>query len=498
MISQKKTGAILGYVYTALQSVICIVYIPILLNTIGKSEYGIYQIVGSVIAYFAAMEAPLCASVLKFYVESKVKDDVRGMENVLATGRRIFYILSVVFVIISIPSAFVLQTSFSETFSSSQITETLWMFGIMIFNLIITMNSYVYLAAINGHERLVFVKLSSIVTLIVQPIIVVLILQQYKYALVIVAVQCVLNIVMALIRRCYAVKKLNCTIKFHGFDKAVFRGMMALTLATLGVALADQIFWKSDQIILGSMIGPDIVAEYSIGSQLNAIYISVACVLGSVILPTVTKLLVNGSSDDVSKYFARIGRYQSILVVLVLTGVVAFGQEFIVLLAGEGYQYSYIVALLLMIPYSIDLIQTCGSTILQVKNQYVYRTKMMIAISLVKIGLTIILVKIMGPIGAALSTTVVIILGNGLYLNYIYSKKIGIDLRMFITAISKIWVIGVFMLPISCGINMLELSNKYLQFGIHVTLFTLIYALLIYSYELDASEKRLFLNIMKS
>ena len=89
-MSQKKIGAILGYLYTTLQSVISIIYIPILLNTIGKSEYGIYQIVGSVIAYFAAMESPLCASILRFYVEYKVKDDTRNMENVLATGRRIF------------------------------------------------------------------------------------------------------------------------------------------------------------------------------------------------------------------------------------------------------------------------------------------------------------------------------------------------------------------------------------------------------------------------
>ena len=51
-MNEKRIGAILGFVYTGLQSVISILYIPLLLTGIGKSEYGIYQIAGSVIAYF--------------------------------------------------------------------------------------------------------------------------------------------------------------------------------------------------------------------------------------------------------------------------------------------------------------------------------------------------------------------------------------------------------------------------------------------------------------
>ena len=367
----------------------------------------------------------------------------------------------------------------------------------MIFNLIVTMNNYVYLAVINGHEKFIFIKLTSIVTLIVQPIIVVLVLQQYKYAIVIVVVQCLLNLLMCFIRKYYATKQLGCTIRYHGFDKILFNGMMSLTLATFGVACADQIFWKLDQIILGAMQGPDIVTEYSIGSQLNSMYISVACVLGGVILPTVTKLIVNGTPSDVSRFFARIGRYQSILVVLILTGVVAFGQEFITLLAGENYKFSYYVALLLMIPYTIDLIQICGGTILQIKNQYGYRAKMMIVSSIIKIALTIIFIRIMGSIGAVLSTAIVILLGNGIYLNYIYIKKIGIDLKLFFKTISKTWLIGIFMLPISYLINLIKLSNDYLQFGVHISLFTFIYLLLIYKNELSPLEKITLIQTLK-
>lgn len=490
MKNQKTIGALLGYLYTGIQSVISLIYVPLLLSGIGKSEYGIYQIVGSIIAYFSAMEAPLCASILKYYVEYKVKGDNRNMENVLAIGRRIFWILSAFFVLLSIPVGFALSISFENTFTDAQIKETLWMFFLMIFNLIVNMNNYVYLAAINGHERFIFVKLSSIVILILQPVLVILVIRQFHYAFAIVAIQCILNIVMVIIRKFYAIKELNCQIKYHGFDKVLFKYMMLLTGTTLGVALADQIFWKSDQIILGSMLGPDVVTEYAIGSQLNAIYISVACVLGSVILPTVTKLLINGNNQDISHYFAKVGRYQSILVVFFLTGVISFGREFIYLLAGDGYIISYYIALILMIPYSIDLIQICGSTILQARNQYGYRAQMMVLTSIFKIVFTVILVKFIGPLGAALSTALAIIVGNGFYLNYIYKYKMGLNLCYFFRYIKKCWFVGVGMLVIAFPINMIQFSNLYIQFILHIFFFSVLYMFLLYKFVLTINEKK--------
>lgn len=113
---QKKYGAVLGYVYTCLQAVIGIVYIPILLNGIGKAEYGIYQVVGSIVGYFAAMESPLCASILKFYVEYKSKDDNVGMENVLAIGRKIFRVLSLFMIILAVPTYYFIGVAFSNSF----------------------------------------------------------------------------------------------------------------------------------------------------------------------------------------------------------------------------------------------------------------------------------------------------------------------------------------------------------------------------------------------
>ena len=118
----------------------------------------------------------------------------------------------------------------------------------------------------------------------------------------------------------------------------------------------------------------------------------------------------------------------------------------------------------------------------------------MIVSSLLNVGLTIFLIKIIGPIGAAISTALAIILGNGIYLNYVYYKKIHINIYDFFRNVRGIWFIGVLMLPIGYLINLLIFSNHYLSFGIHIFLFIFIYSLLLFSFILSKNERDLILH----
>ena len=212
---EKRYGTILGYLYTALQAVIGIIYIPLLLNGIGKAEYGLYQIVGSIIAYFAAMESPLSSSILKFYTEYKAKGDTHNMENVLAYGRRIFIAMTVFMLILSIVCLYFIDVLFSSTFTDRELLELKVMFIVMILSLMISMNSYVYIAVINAPEKFIFLKATAFITLLFQPITVVALLTKFKYAFIIVIVGFVYNLLLVAIRYYYAKYKIGCKIIYH-------------------------------------------------------------------------------------------------------------------------------------------------------------------------------------------------------------------------------------------------------------------------------------------
>ena len=54
--SQRKAGAVLSYISIALNTLIQLLYTPLLIRMLGQSEYGLYSLVASIIGYLTIMD----------------------------------------------------------------------------------------------------------------------------------------------------------------------------------------------------------------------------------------------------------------------------------------------------------------------------------------------------------------------------------------------------------------------------------------------------------
>lgn len=95
-----------------------------------------------------------------------------------------------------------------------------------------------------------------------------------------------------------------------------------------------------------------------------------------------------------------------------------------------------------MIPFTIDIVQNLGLTILQVVNKYYFRGVMYLLIAIANVVLTFILLNIAGLVGAALSTAVAMLIGNGFIMNWYYRKEVGLDIRRFWVEIGQLALVA--------------------------------------------------------
>ena len=107
------------------------------------------------------------------------------------------------------------------------------------------------------------------------------------------------------------------------------------------------------------------------------------------------------------------------------------GDEFIVWWAGKAYKQSYYVAIVLILPACIPLIQNLGLSIMQAMNRYRFKGIMTSIIAIVNVVVSIFLAKKYGPIGAAMGTALAQIVGNIIIMNIYYVKKIGLNMFEF-------------------------------------------------------------------
>ena len=203
--------------------------------------------------------------------------------------------------------------------------------------------------------------------------------------------------------------------------------------------IVDRINWSVDQFLLGRMIGTGAVAMYGVAGQLNQMYISMSTAVSGVFIPRVN-ILVAKETDNrkLSELFARVGRVQFIIMALIISGYGLYGREFIAIWAGKEYETtSYLIGLFLMLPVTVPLIQNLGIEIQRAKNKHKVRSLAYLFIAIANIFLSIFLIRTYGVAGAAIGTAISLFVGNGMFMNFYYHNKLGLDMIYFWKEILK-------------------------------------------------------------
>ena len=149
-ISERKIGAILSYLNIILQTAVNFLYIPLLLYYIGQEEFGLYQLIGTLIAYLSIVDFGLSSMVIRFYAKYWALGDEDSAENILAIARRGYVVICLLLLFVGGVFYQFLPQWFGDSLSEAELSEGLAIYLLLLFNFAITMLGMVYQAVING------------------------------------------------------------------------------------------------------------------------------------------------------------------------------------------------------------------------------------------------------------------------------------------------------------------------------------------------------------
>jgi O-antigen/teichoic acid export membrane protein len=250
-------------------------------------------------------------------------------------------------------------------------------------------------------------------------------------------------------------------------------------------------------MILGVVQGTTLVAVYAIAMNFIALYMQVSNAFSGLFLPKASIMVAkNASNQEFSSLMAKFGRIQSMILLLILSGFILFGQRFIELWAGINYSEAYKYVLIILIPLTIPLIQNLGLSILQAKNLYTFRTITYLLIAIINIIVTIPLALKFGGYGAAISTAVSVIVGHIIIMNIYYHRKVGIDITYFWKQLSPLLIVFLISLVLGYVVNLLLVNDTILIYILKITIFIIIYFALMWFIGLNKYEKELIQNVI--
>lgn len=497
-INELKAGAVLSYLSMILGYIVSLAYTPLMLRLLGQSEYGLYNLVSSVVAYLGVLNFGFGSAYMRYYSKYKAKEDKEKIAVLNGMFLIIFSVIGSIAVLAGIVLALNSDLIFGTQLTIHELYISKILMIILVINLALSFPNIVFSSYITANERFVFQKILQLIRIIINPFVIIPVLYMGYGSLGMAVATTGLSFVIEIVNILYAYKKLDMCFNFKGFDNKLMKEMTLFSSFIFINMVSSQISWNVDKYILGRLHGTISVAIYGLAAQINSYYLSIGTTISHLFIPRVHRLVSKADSNsELNILFTKIGRIQFMILSLISIGFIFFGKTFIEIWAGVDYTESYIIILLLILPATLPLVQNIGIEIQRAKNMHSFSTWVYLIIAILNVLISIPLARRYEGAGAALGTALALIIGNGLIMNWYYKERVGLDIKYFWKQISNI--VPALIVPIIFGTlatNLMDLTNlfKFLLVGI---IFVVLYMSSLWKFGMNQFEKELLSKPIK-
>ena len=498
-VNQLKAGVVLNYVVIILNTVVGLLYTPYMLRMMGQSEYGLYSLVASVIAYLTVLDLGFGNAIVRYTAKFRAEKKTEEQYEMFGMFFLLYLVIGIIAFGIGLGLYFNVGTLFGDTMTAVELDRARIMMLLLVANLAFTFPMSIWGSIIQAYEDFVFQKSLNIFRIILNTAVMICLLHFGYKAVAMVVVQTIFNVLTLVLNFIYCRRKLNIHIyfRFKHFHWGFLKEVALYSFWIFLNAIMDRVYWSTGQFVLGAIVGTAAVAVFAIAIQLEGMYMQFSTAISSVFLPKVTAMVAtNRSRKEISDLFIRTGRIQYIVLAYILSGFIIFGRQFIELWAGAGYSDAYIISLLFFIPLTVPLIQNLGITILQARNEMKFRSVLYIIIALFSLAMQIVLTRYFGGIGCAMGVSGALVVGQILIMNVYYRRRQDLDIKTFWKEISKMSIIPIVLIFSSMlVIRHFFALDSWGKLILGIAAFSLVYIPLFFRFSMTDDERNLFISM---
>lgn len=329
----------------------------IVLQTLGISDYGIYNVVGGVITMLSFLNAGMVASSQRYISYELGRNDIQRLKTVFCTSVSIHLFIALI--------AFVLAESLGLWFINTQLnidaermTAANWVYQCSIFTFMVNVISVPYNSCIVAHEKMSAFAYISILEVTLK-LAVVFLLWILPFDKLIVYVILIL-IVSVLIRFCYTIyckRHFEECIYHFKFNKSLFKEMFSFAgwsiIGNLGLCFRDQ----ASNIILNIFYGTTLNAARGISMQVSGIVNTFSSNFSMALNPQITKQYATGNEEESRKLVYAGSRYTFYLLTLISIPVIINVDYILELWLGvvpEYTSYFLIISMITSLLYAVS------------------------------------------------------------------------------------------------------------------------------------------------
>lgn len=335
-------NTLLLYVRTFVTLLISLYTSRLVLNALGVEDFGIYNIVGGVVASFTFLNTTMASATQRFLTYELGKKNFTALKMVFANSKSIHLLLSVLVLLLA--ETFGLWfTNNMLTLPTNRIFAANIVFQCAIGTFIVNILSVPYNALIIAHEKMSAFAYISILEVLIKLIISLTTVYALFDKLIIYATLWLIgSIIVRIVYSQYCVKHFEESKSKPSINKKCFSAMLGFSSINLCEIFANMLSNHGVNILLNIHFGPSVNAARGIANQVGNALNSFTNNFTMALKPQITKNYAAKNTDAMLSLVSNGNRFSFYL--LMLMGLPVF------------FKADYILELWLKIPPSISCI----------------------------------------------------------------------------------------------------------------------------------------------
>lgn len=493
--SQIKSGAIISYAGIIISTVASLLYTPWMKNQIGDANYGLYTLVGSLVAIFM-MDFGLSTSVTRFISKYRAENNEMQINNVMGYVFKLYIAIDVVISIVLL-IVYLLIDNIYVGLSISERDTLKKIFLIFATYSVLAFPFTPLSGVLNAYEKFVWLKICELFQKLFAIFLTVVALLTDHGVVALVLMNAVSGIATILIKLWIIGKGKMIRPNFWIRDKVLLRELFGFSIWVTVLALAQRLIFNIAPSILGVTSTSIEIARFAPASQLEGYFFTFAYAINGLFMPMVARLDYNMDNCGIENIMIKVGKYQICVLGLLFAGICTVGTEFIELWMGSEYRISGICTVLLIAPSIFLYPQQIANTLLSLRNKVKYQATSALIIGAINVGLSFVLTPQLGALGSSISICVAFLV-NLVLLNIVYHRVLHLNLKKFYKVVYIRYVP-----PILLAIIITQFILRYITYSgwlwllVKIVVCTTVYLMLLLMIGFNKEEKAQISSVIR-
>lgn len=452
----------------------------VILEILGVDDYGIYQVVGGMVAIFSILSGALATAISRYLTYELGTGNLERLRRIFSTS----IIIQIVLALIVLVAAEILSVWFIEhkmTVPENQLTATKWVLQFTLITFCVTLISVPYNAVIIAHERMkafayisileVSLKLGICYLLLISPV-----SRLVAYAFLLMVVSVIIRFIYSL----YCHRHFEECSGRLSFDGMLFKEMLSFSGWSFFNNSAYILNNQGVTMLVNVFFGLSVNAARGLATQVENAVLQFVNNFTIAVNPQITKSYAAGEMEGMYTLICRGAKFSYFAMLILALPLFLEMRRVLGIWLGDVPEYTVIFAQLSLIMGMCDCIGITGYTACMATGRL--RTY---ALVITPIGcLEFVLTWIMFAYGAPVVSTYYLFIGvKTLVLiarMFLLKKMVGLSIKMYINQVFIPIIITTFLASILPVFIYVLLSPSILRFILVISVAMLSVSVTIY------------------